>query len=191
MSAPGPAIPNGAGLMLALFDCDKVADALDIGPEGVRQSWPPIARCLDSVGILTRNVAIAALATVRVECPPFLPIKEYGGERYFTQHYEGRADLGNTEPGDGRKYFGRGFIQITGRANYKHYGDLLGVNLVDHPDQALELNTAAAILALFFKDRGVSIAADHQDWPHVRRIVNGGKNGLDLFLKSVWALDKF
>src|SRR5262249_24913671 len=48
--------------------------------------------------------------------------------------YEGRASLGNTKPGDGRRFKGRGLIQLTGRANYTQYGKLLDLDLVTNPD---------------------------------------------------------
>ena len=49
------------------------------------------------------------------------------------ENYEGRADLGNNRPGDGVRYKGRGLLQLTGRANYKVFGDLLGVQLEGNP----------------------------------------------------------
>jgi predicted chitinase len=72
---------------------------------------------------------------------------ESGGFRYKEElasgkAYEGRKDLGNINKGDGERYKGRGIIQITGRANYKEYGDILGVDLVNNPEIPIRLNTS-------------------------------------------------
>src|SRR5438034_4989813 len=98
---------------------------------------------------------IAAIATHGTEVPSFLPINEYGGNAYFTKMYEGRKDLGNTQPGDGARYHGRGYIQLTGRANYRAYGQKLGLPLEQNPDLALQPDVAARILAGYIKDRGI------------------------------------
>ena len=81
------------------------------------------------------------------------PIKEFGGDKYFTRRYgiEGQnphlaRSLGNTLPGDGAKYAGRGFVQITGRSNYSKSGIKLNVDLVNGPDLALSKDIAAMIL---------------------------------------------
>ena len=113
--------------------------------------------------------------------PSFLPINEYGGDAYFTKMYEGRKDLGNTQPGDGARYHGRGYIQLTGRANYRSYGQKLGLALEQNPDLALEPDVAARILARYMKDHGVDRLAAAGDWEGVRRAVNGGLNGWDRF----------
>lgn len=99
--------------------------------------------------------------------------------------YEGRSDLGNSAPGDGAKYHGRGFIQLTGRSNYQAYGDKLGVDLENNPDLALDPVVSARVLALYFFNRGVDTAAHAQDWHQVRKLFNGGFNGLDVFLNYV------
>jgi predicted chitinase len=112
-----------------------------------------------------------------VETPPFAPIREFGDESYFTRMYEGRAELGNTEPGDGSRFCGRGFIQITGRSNYKRYGDAFGIDLLSDPDLALEPAVAVKILVKYFVDRGIPPMAARGDWQGVRRAVNGGLNG--------------
>lgn len=102
--------------------------------------------------------------------------------------YEGRSDLGNTQPGDGIRFHGRGFIQITGRANYKHYGDKLGVPLLDDPELALDPEVASAILVEYFWERSVDQRGVAQDWKGVRRAVNGGLNGWDHFWPVVQKL---
>ncbi len=63
--------------------------------------------------------------------------------------YEGRKDLGNTQPGDGIRYKGRGLIQLTGRANYEKYGQLMGLDLINNPE-LLEEPEFAALSAAYF-----------------------------------------
>jgi putative chitinase len=93
--------------------------------------------------------------------------------------YEGRKDLGNTWPGDGRRYKGRGLIQITGRANYAACGAALGLDLLEHP-QLLELpDSACRSAGWFWKTHGLNELADAGDQVKVTRRVNGGTNGLD------------
>lgn len=146
---------------------------------------PGLLAALQEQGILDKLTLIVAIATIGVETGGFRRIHEYGGPEYFTQMYEGRSDLGNTVPGDGAKYHGRGFIQLTGRSNYQAYGDKLGVNLENDPDLALDPAVSARVLALYFFNREVDAAAQAQDWDRVRRLVNGSSNGLDVFLTYV------
>ena len=144
----------------------------------VSDNWPRIVAALEARGIRSDLVEVAAAATVAVETAgTFRPINEYGGEAYFTKLYEGRADLGNTRPGDGARYHGRGFIQITGRSNYRMYSHVAGCDLEAHPEKALEPEISAAILAAYFAQRNLPAAAAIRDWPKVRRLVNGGLNG--------------
>ena len=133
---------------------------------------------------------IAILATIGTEVGSFNPINEFGGTQYFTRMYEGRTDLGNTQPGDGARYHGRGFIQITGRANYRDYGKKLGVPLEEQPELALSPDVAARILARYFKDRGLGAAARRGQWKHVRTRVNGGLNGWPRFIELVRKLKR-
>jgi hypothetical protein len=153
-------------------------------------NWPLLESALVSQGISSDAVCIAALATVKVESPSFLPIHEIGSAVYFQKHYEGRLDLGNTHQGDGIVYAGRGFIQITGRKNYHTYGTRLNIDLETYPDRALDPNIAASILALYFKDHKIDVAAEAGDWVRVRQLVNGGKNALSPFLLAEQALEK-
>jgi hypothetical protein len=160
-----------------------------LGPRGpienVRANWPLVEETLAKHEILTVPCAIAAIATIGIETGCFAPIKERGGPAYFAKLYDGRADLGNTEPGDGAKFRGRGFVQITGRRNYTNYGHAIGVDLVANPDLALDPKIAAEILALYFRDHAIDKAALTGAWEQVRRRVNGGLNGWADFKRYV------
>jgi predicted chitinase len=165
-----------------------------LGPFGpitnVRANWPLIEGALDRYEIGSLTTKIAAIATVAVETGRFSPIRERGGPTYFTKLYEGRADLGNTETGDGATFYGRGYIQITGRSNYAEYGREIGVDLIASPDLALDPAIGAQVLALFFRTKNIPRLADAMQWEAVRRRVNGGLNGWDRFSAYVDALSK-
>jgi putative chitinase len=92
--------------------------------------------------------------------------------------YEGRKDLGNTRPGDGRRYKGRGLLQLTGRANYRELGKKLGVDLEGDPELAAEPVLSLTIACEFWKARKVNVACDLDDVLRVTKLVNGGDNGL-------------
>ena len=102
----------------------------------------------------------------------------YDEEIASGQAYEGRSDLGNTQPGDGVRYKGRGYIQLTGRANYRDYGNRLGVDLENNPDLAKDPNIAADIAIAYWKERVDRNAARAGDVRTVTKNINGGLNGL-------------
>src|SRR5687767_11845116 len=92
--------------------------------------------------------------------------------------YEGRANLGNTQPGDGKRYKGRGPIQLTGRANYTKFGQLLGLDLVNHPEIAATKEVGFRIAGQFWKLHGLNQLADQQQFKAITKRINGGYNGL-------------
>lgn len=95
--------------------------------------------------------------------------------------YEGRADLGNIEPGDGPRFKGRGLIQLTGRANYTAYGIARGTDFTsgDAPLRLAEDHDLAADVAgWFWQSRGLNALADADDVRAITRRINGGYNGL-------------
>jgi len=102
----------------------------------------------------------------------------YDEEIHDGSNYEGRSDLGNTQPGDGRRYKGRGYIQLTGRANYKHFGDKLGYDLEGSPELAKRPDIAAAIAVSYWDERVNREAARRGDVLTVTKNINGGTNGL-------------
>lgn len=91
--------------------------------------------------------------------------------------YEGRADLGNTQPGDGPRYKGRGPIQLTGRLNYRHAGQALGVDLEGCPDLVLNPDVGFQVAGWFWDSRQLNVFADRGDLVSVTRRINGGLNG--------------
>lgn len=149
-------------------------------PQNIKTHWPHLVDALIERGIDHPLVRAAVAATVGVETCGigsrsfwFTPRIEVASGRA----YEGRADLGNTQPGDGPRYKGRGFIQLTGRANYREYGRFLNVPLEAEPDLAMDPAVAARVLAAYFQKRGVAAEACLKNWRKVRKLVNGGYHG--------------
>jgi putative chitinase len=110
-------------------------------------------------------------------------IHESGSFRYMEEiasgaAYEGRADLGNREPGDGKRYKGRGPIQITGRANYRYYGRKIGIDLERHPEIAAKPSIGLHLALEYWHDRKLNALADADNLEGVTRKINGGINGL-------------
>ena len=96
----------------------------------------------------TKRVA-AFIAQIGHESGQLKYMREIWGPTAAQARYEGRADLGNTHPGDGFKFRGRGLIQITGRANYKTCGEALGLDLIKQPE-LLEKPQHACMSAAWF-----------------------------------------
>lgn len=96
--------------------------------------------------------------------------------------YEGRATLGNTQPGDGMRFKGRGLIQLTGRANYTDYGRAIGRNLTEGNSPRLvatDPTLAVGAACWFWSTRNLNLLADTDNITAITRSVNGGLNGLE------------
>jgi len=93
--------------------------------------------------------------------------------------YEGRADLGNTQAGDGKRYKGRGPLQLTGRANYREYGQALGIYFEEHPDIVAYPSIGLHVACEYWKRKGLNALADMDDVTAITKKVNGGLNGFD------------
>ena len=94
------------------------------------------------------------------------------------QNYEGRKDLGNNKAGDGMRYKGRGFIQLTGKSNYAKYGKQLGIDLVNHPELASNPETALELSAAYWQNNKLNRMADQKNLRGITQRINGGTNGL-------------
>ena len=136
---------------------------------------------LAALKILDPAVEVAAIASIGCESYVFAPEKEVGTDAYFRRMYEFDRSLGNVEPGDAVKFCGRGFIPVLGRSEYARFGKLVGTDLVQQPDLALDPAVAARILAYDFMLKGVPKAAAEDDWVKVRRLVHGNLSGWKRF----------
>lgn len=172
-NSPDAPQPGGGGLSA------QAQAVINAAPASLRpyadESVPLILREAERAG-LTKEQTAYVLATVQHESG----FGKHREEIASGAAYEGRADLGNTQPGDGVRYKGRGYVQLTGRNNYQAWSDRLGIDLVGNPALASEPETAAKILVLGMKDGtftgrslGDYINSGGQDYYNARRIVNG------------------
>ena len=138
----------------------------------------PLNLALPIGDIVTPLRAAMFLAQITHETADFAFFVEIWGNTSAQMKYEGRADLGNTEEGDGYRYRGRGALQITGRKNYAEAGIALGLPLVDAPELAALPENAFRISAWWWKRHGCNESADAGDVQANTRIINGGHNGL-------------
>lgn len=118
----------------------------------------------------------AVMAQCKVESDNFRALREYASGA----EYEGRKDLGNTQPGDGVKYKGRGFIQCTGRDNYASMSKFFKQDFVNQPERVETVEWAAKSVTWFFDvyKKGRTTTVNWDDCVAVTKIVNGGTNGL-------------
>lgn len=160
-------IPIDPNILAALRPPGRKTDIADaVGPH--------LAGALHRHGIDTGLRIAHFLAQTAHESDGFSTLEEYADG----SAYEGREDLGNTRPGDGVRYKGRGLIQLTGRANYRRIGGLLGLDLEADPEAAASPAIAVETACAYWRERGLNIHADRDDPVAVSFAVNGGLNGL-------------
>jgi predicted chitinase len=190
-TTPEPARPAPSPGNLPLTT-DQVARLFPGAPRAnIERFWPYVYQALQAYGIADSAMVLMALATIRAETEGFAPIDEYqskyntapGGKPFAL--YDNRRDLGNGAAGDGARYKGRGFIQLTGKFNYQKYSQELGLGdlLIREPQRANDPEIAAHVLASFLKNGEGRIrqALSRGDLAAARKVVNGGTHGLDRF----------
>jgi putative chitinase len=146
---------------------------------------PVLLAAATEFAITTPPRLAAFLAQLAHESGQFRFMEELWGPTAAQRRYEPACTLatrlGNTDAGDGKRFKGRGPIQITGRANYRRYGDLLGIDLLADPDRAASPDPAFRIAALFWAKNGLNELADRATstaFQQITRRINGGLNGI-------------
>ena len=159
-------------------------------------SWAPhIQRACDIFAINTPARVAAFLAQIGHESGRLQFSREIWGPTPAQVRYEGRKDLGNTQPGDGRRFSGRGLIQTTGRDNYRTTRDGLRKFVQSAPDfeadpaRLEEPQWAALSAAWYWHSRGLNALADAGDFRRITVRINGGTNGMADRL-ALWAKAK-
>lgn len=153
-------------------------------PERVALFFPFLAQAMRDYGIQGQLREAAFIATIAHESGELRYVSEIWGPTPVQSRYEGRSDLGNTEPGDGSKFRGHGLIQTTGRHNHARARDRLRAHYgPDVPDfeqdpEKLTLPKWASLSAAdFWAEHACNELADIPDFEAVTRRVNGGLNG--------------
>ena len=165
----------GATALAAACDCSIMRAS----------NWlAPLDAAMVAFKIDTAERAAAFLAQIAHESGRLQYVREIWGPTQAQARYEGRRDLGNTQPGDGYRYRGRGLIQTTGRTNYGRTRD--GLRLAGVPDvpdfveqpEAVEIPKWAAMSAgWYWKSHGCNELADVDNFEAITRAINGGLNG--------------
>jgi len=169
----------------------KMFPAMKRVTRNINKYLPHVLEALEDAKLTDTEMVLMALATIRAESAGFEPISEYKSKyntdpgKHPFNRYDHRSDLGNGAYGDGAKYKGRGFIQLTGKANYTEIGRMIGLgdDLMNYPDNGNEPHIASAVLAHFLKrnEGRIRNALKTNNLKKARRIVNGGSHGLKNF----------
>ena len=192
LEAQAMAVNSSRRVMNTGFTFEIAARMLPGAPRAnIEANLPLVLNALVGPQLDDKPMMLMALATIRAETASFLPLSE-GQSKYNTSPeghpfdlYDFRAELGNLGPPDGERFRGRGFIQLTGRANYARHGDAIGLGnrLIEEPELACDPEIAARLLASFLKlhEEKIRAALTAGDLREARRLVNGGSDGIDEF----------
>lgn len=181
LRAVRPDLPQSIATLLA----PKLHDACE--KAGITRNFRRVAHFLAQIGHESgfrpqeENLWYTANRIVQVWPNRFSGVQDaqscaMNPEALANRVYGGR--MGNTQKGDGYRFRGRGLLQITGRANYRTYGDLIGQPLTDQPDLALQYGVGSQIAVAYWAQRGLNRLADLDDLTGITRAINGGLNGL-------------
>jgi predicted chitinase len=173
-TGPGPVgptpEPGGAGSV----SVEQLRSIMpNLSDARARELMPHLNAAMQEAGINTPRRQAAFLAQLAHESGEFRWMEEIASGAA----YEGRTDLGNTEPGDGMRFKGRGPIQLTGRSNYRAAGQALGIDLESNPTRAADPDVGFRTAAWYWNNRNLNQYADAGNFDAITYRVNGGYNG--------------
>jgi len=172
---------------------EQIAKATGSSLENAEKFRPYLNKYMNKYEINTPSRVLGFLSQIAVESAHLKRTEEYASG----EQYEGREDLGNIYPGDGKKFKGRGLIQLSGRSNYEDMSKKVGKDLVNNPELVLEPDLATEVSTIFWHDRvrsGLNLNqwADQfnlkepidstNNWKvheNITRAINGGTNGIN------------
>lgn len=160
-----------------MFTCNQLQTIMPLAGRRAQLFYPSLIMYMSEYEITSLLRMAAFLATVAHESMSLHFMREIWGPESWQLAYEGRIDLGNVQPGDGKRYLGRGLIEITGRGNYQKVQDALGIPCVDHPEMLENPVHGTRASCWWWKEHGCNDLADLPDFRAVTRKVNGGYNG--------------
>lgn len=158
-----------------------------ITPQQLKRIMPnaAIAKTELYAPLLTKHMAKWHIDTFEQATAYIANVGHESGELNYTEEiasgaaYEGRKDLGNTEPGDGKRYKGRGLIQLTGRTNYLLMGLMLDQDFINNPTLLQQPEFASESAAAFWWNTYLDkVATSASKFPNVVKRINGGTNGM-------------
>jgi predicted chitinase len=169
VEGPGAPAPTTGGVSL-----QQLRQIMpNVSEARAQQMLPHLNAAMAEAGINTPKRQAAFLAQLAHESGEFRYMEEIASGAA----YEGRTDLGNTQPGDGTRFKGRGPIQLTGRANYQAASQALGIDLVNNPTRAADPDVGFRTAAWFWNSRNLNSHADAGNFDAITYRVNGGYNG--------------
>jgi predicted chitinase len=169
--AGAPAAPPPSGITL-----EQLRQIMpNLSPETAAQYLPMLNAAMAEGQINTPQRRAAFLAQLAEESVQLQHFEEFANGN----QYEGRLDLGNTQPGDGPRFKGRGPIQITGRSNYQRAGQALGLDLIDNPELAARPDVGFRTAEWYWTTHNLNAVADAGParFDDITRAINGGLTG--------------
>lgn len=154
-------------------------------PENIQRLGGKLIEAMKKYNIISVEREAAFIAQIAHESGSLRYVEEIASG----EAYEGRESLGNTQPGDGKRFKGRGLIQITGRTNYQLVSKALKYDFEKDPEALETPGPACFSAAWFWHAKGLNRLADIEAFEKITRRINGGVNGMEDRVKH-WEIAK-